>query len=187
MIHCLLARGVESIIVSEPSPTRAAHAQAAGAHHVFNPSKDNVPDICFGLTAGLGVHTVFECAGIQAAFDVALASVRGGGTIVNVAIYETSLTLHTPNTLNRRSITYVGSNTYTRGEFQEVIEALASGECLGNWLDIDEASDNRSGKIKTPETMITSKVPLTSAVEQGFRELLLHKDRHVKILIDPSQ
>ncbi|RVX69834.1 hypothetical protein B0A52_05668 [Exophiala mesophila] len=129
LVHCLLARGVESVIVSEPSPTRAAHAQAAGAHHVLDPSKDNVPDVCFRLTAGLGVHTAFECAGIQAAFDVSLASVRGAGTIVNVAIYETSLTLRTPNILNRRSITYVGSNTYTRGEFQEVIEALVSGKC----------------------------------------------------------
>lgn len=42
-----------------------------------------------------------------------------------------------------------------------------------------------TGNIKEPEKMITSKISLYSAVSQGFEELIHHKDRHIKILIDP--
>lgn len=127
MIHCLQAHGIKSIFVSEPSTARAQHAKEAGATHVLDPSKVDVAAFCSGLGDGDGVHCVFECAGVQAGFDVSLASVRGKGKIVNVSVYETPLVIQTPNILNRRSITYVGSNIYTRGEFQDVINAIASG------------------------------------------------------------
>lgn len=117
---------------------------------------------------GRGYHAVFDCAGVQVAFDSALACVRGRGKIVNVAIFESPLVIKTPNIINRRQITYVGSNTYTRGEFQEVIDAIASG------------------KIKNPEKMITGRIPLKDAVVGGFDALILQKDKHVKILVDPN-
>jgi threonine dehydrogenase-like Zn-dependent dehydrogenase len=94
---------------------------------VLDPTKEDVPAFCKKIADGYGVHAVFDCAGIQAAFDVALASVRGKGAIINIGIFETPLVIQTPNLINRRSISYIGSNIYTRGEFQEVIDAIASG------------------------------------------------------------
>lgn len=35
--------------------------------------------------------------------------------------------------------------------------------------------------------MITAKIPLSEAVTAGFEELMANKDKHIKILIDPSQ
>lgn len=88
---------------------------------------------------------------------------------MNVAIYEaTSLEIPNPNTLNRRQITIVGSNTYTRAEFDEVIAAIAEG------------------RIKNPEAMITGRVPLERAVEDGFKRLVAGVEGHVKILVDPG-
>jgi (R,R)-butanediol dehydrogenase/meso-butanediol dehydrogenase/diacetyl reductase len=127
-VHCLLAHGVQNIVVSEPSPARGAHAKEAGAKFVFNPMESEVPALCRQQTDGFGVHAVFECAGVQAGFDVCLQSVRGKGKIINIAVYETPLVIQTPNVLNRRSISYIGSNIYTRGEFQEVIDAIAAGK-----------------------------------------------------------
>lgn len=121
---------MKSVIVSEPSSARAAHARDAGSTHVLDPTTPNVASICREITGGYGAHVVFECAGVQAGFDVALEAVRGKGKIVNVSIYETPLVIQTPNVLNRRSISYIGSNIYTRGEFQEVIDAIASGMLL---------------------------------------------------------
>jgi threonine dehydrogenase-like Zn-dependent dehydrogenase len=71
--------------------------------------------------------------------DVAMSSVRGMGTIVNVGIFEKEITFN-PNILNRRSLRYVGSNIYSREEFQEVIDAIADGElptCCSTRLEID--------------------------------------------------
>lgn len=40
-----------------------------------------------------------------------------------------------------------------------------------------------AGQLK-PEKMITAKIKLSEAVDKGFQELLDHRDRHCKILID---
>lgn len=127
MILCLQAHGITSVIVSEPSPARAAQAKDAGASHVFDPMKDDVVAKCRGLGDGRGAHCVFECAGVQASMDAAVMAARGKGTIVNIALFETSVTVMA-NIVNRKQLSYVGSNIYTRGEFQEVIDAIAEGE-----------------------------------------------------------
>ena len=76
----------------------------------------------------LEMNAVFDCAGLQVSFDTALASVQGRGIIVNVAIFPTTeLVWKNPNALNRHQLTITGSNIYTRVEFQEVIDAIASG------------------------------------------------------------
>jgi len=168
VVHCLLAHGITSITVSEPSELRRSHAKNAGTSHVVNPIKEDLEEFKKKLGDGRGFHAIFECAGVQAGFDSALANVRGRGKIVNLAIYETPLVIKTPNIINRRQLTYVGSNTYTRGEFQEVIDAIASG------------------KIKNPEGMITGRIPLKDAVVGGFEALITQREKHVKILVDPN-
>jgi hypothetical protein len=37
--------------------------------------------------------------------------------------------------MNRKSVTYIGSNIYTRGEFDEVIGAIADGRIGGAGAD----------------------------------------------------
>ena len=128
VILCLRAHGVTNIAVSEPSTLRAEQAKGAGAIHVFNPKHDDVAAKVKEVSPdSWGPAVVIECAGVQASMDVALNSVRGQGTIVNVGIFEKDITIN-PNILNRRSLTYVGSNIYTREEFQAVIDAIADGE-----------------------------------------------------------
>lgn len=158
-----------SITVSEPSALRLSQAREAGATHTVDPSQVDVVQFCGTVSDGLGPHAVFECAGIPAAFNTAVDTVRGRGVIVNVAIYETEFAIKAPNTLSRRQITVRGSNTYTRFEFDEVIGALATG------------------RIKGAEKMITKRVPLSRVVEDGFMELLHGRDKHVKILVNPQK
>lgn len=164
VILCLKAHGVEKILVSELSPLRRQHADDAGADHVLDPSQIDVVTKSRELANGWGPHIVFECAGVQASMDSAIHAVRGKGTIVNIAIFEKEVTFPV-NQLNRKSVTYIGSNIYTRGEFQQVIDAIADG------------------RLKNPEKMITARVPLEKGVKDAFEELIKSKDKHVKILI----
>lgn len=166
VILCLKAHGVERIVVSEPSPSRRQHANEAGADYVLDSSREDVVARSREVADGRGPHVVFECAGVQASMDVAVHAVRGKGTIVNIAIFEKDLNFPA-NVLNRKSITYIGSNIYTRGEFQEVIDAIADG------------------RLKNPEKMITARVPLENGVKDAFDELIKSRDNHVKILIKP--
>lgn len=130
VILCLKANGVENISVSEVSEMRSDHAKNAGATHVFNPKREDVAKRTYEVSPdGRGPAAVFECAGVQASMDTALQAVRGQGTIVNIGIFEKEITLN-PNIINRRNLTYVGSNIYSLREFQEVIDAIGDGECL---------------------------------------------------------
>lgn len=169
MILALVAHGVSNIIVSEPSPLRASQARQAGATHVISPKDADVAAFVKEHSPnGTGAHSVYECAGISAAFHIALQCVRGRGIVVNVAIYEVvPLEIPNPNDINRRQITIVGSNTYTRVEFQEVVDAIADG------------------RIKNAETMITGRVSLENAIEDGFEQLLAGVEGHIKILVNP--
>lgn len=129
VILCLQAHGITKIAVSEPSPGRAAQAREAGVTEVLDPTKVNVIEKVEELFDGLGPHAVFECAGVQATLDTAIGAVRGKGTIISIAIFEDTMKVQ-PNLLNRKSTTFIGSNIYTREEFQEVIDAIASGTGL---------------------------------------------------------
>jgi len=167
VILCLRAFGIKNIIVSEISELRSRQAKDAGATHVLNPLAIDVVEESKRLTDGLGCHVALECAGVQASFDTALYGVRGQGRIVNIGVFEKDVTFN-PNIINRRSLTYIGSNVYTRVEFQEVIEAVADG------------------RIERPERMITSRISLDEGVTKGFEALIKEREKHVKILINAS-
>jgi hypothetical protein len=42
-----------------------------------------------------------------------------------------------------------------------------------------------AGKIK-PLELVTGRIPLERTREDGFLELIHHKDRHIKILVSPT-
>ncbi|KAI9814268.1 MAG: hypothetical protein M1827_003434 [Pycnora praestabilis] len=167
ILHCLQAHGAKTVIVSEPSQLRASHAKEAGADHVLDPTKTDVTDSCRSICEGQGPRVVFDCAGVQASVSTAMNAVRGAGTVVSVAIFEKDVTFN-PNVLLRKEVNYIGAKIFSPQEFQEVIEAIASG------------------KIRHPEKMITGKFSLQDAVEKGFRACIERKDANVKVLISPD-
>lgn len=86
-IACMIslrARGCKQIYVSEPTTTRAAQNKQV-ADRVFNPVSENVEEECLKLTGGVGVDTVFDCAGVQRGMEVGIAALKHRGTYMNVA------------------------------------------------------------------------------------------------------
>lgn len=164
VIQCLKARGVEKIIVSEVAETRKEFAKSFGAHYVFDPRHDDIVEKCREISPGGGVHVVFDAAGAQAGLDVAIHATRARGTIVNIAVWKNPVKIN-PNDLVYKERTYLGVATYVRGDFANVIDAIASG------------------KIK-PEMMITRKIQMDEIEEKGFKTLVNDKGTHVKILVE---
>lgn len=116
----LQAKGADKIIVSEVSRKRQEYAKSFGAHHILDPTKEDVVKRCRELCDGQGVHVVFDCAGVQVALDAAIEATRARGTIVNVAIWEKPCTI-TPNLFTFKERRYMGVATFQVGDFQEVI------------------------------------------------------------------
>lgn len=126
VLQVLKARGVKKVILSEIAEKRRRFASDFGADLVLDPTTDNVGARCVQEFDGEGAHVVFDAVGCQSSLDTALVACRARGTVCNIAIWSVPATFQ-PNyfCLNERS--YVGSATYSEGDFQEVISAIASG------------------------------------------------------------
>jgi len=129
VVQILKAKGAGNIIVSELASRRREFAKQFGADHVLDPTNDDIPARVRELCNNKGAYLAYDAAGVQAGLDQAILSVRARGTIVNIAVWEKSATF-IPNHLAFRERKYMGIATYVDGDFQEVIDAIESGEEL---------------------------------------------------------
>ena len=164
VIQSLVARGAKNIIVAEVSSERRRYAKHFGAHHIFDPRKEDVVNLTKELTEGRGANIAFDCAGVPSSPATATLSVRAKGTIVNVAIWEKGIDFN-PNNLVFGEKKYTAVLGYQKPDFHYVIKALGEGALQ-------------------PDKMITKKIKIDEVVEEGFRALINDKDNQVKILID---
>ncbi|KAL6719497.1 hypothetical protein ACLMJK_003737 [Lecanora helva] len=183
VIQALKARGAGNIIVSEIAPRRKEFAKQFGADHVLDPTKDDVVVRVRELCDGYGVNVAYDAAGVQAGLDQAILALRARGTLVNIAIWEKTANI-TPNALCFREKKYMGVATYQEGDFQDVIDAIASGGSMV-LSSKDPANDPWLGRLK-PESMITAKIQMDEVEEKGFKALIHDKENHVKILVQVS-
>ena len=116
------------------------------------------------LTGGAGADVTFECAGLDPVLASAVAATRPGGTCVNVSIWGHPATFDV-NSLVFSEIRLIGSLAYA-GRHPEVIDLMRDGV-----VDVDQ--------------FITGRIALDDIVDQGFRELIDHKETNVKILVHP--
>lgn len=155
--------GAKCVMVSEVASSRLEQAKAAGADRTVNPLEEKVLDVVHQLM-GTGADVAFEACGLQATFDAAFASVKTGGTIFNVAILEKPLQLNT-NILTRGEKKLLAGNAYTAEDFDRVMRVLST----------------RGADV---EKFISSVVPLSRAVADGFEEIVNNKSKHNKILVE---
>lgn len=192
IVQVLKARDIKTIIVVEISEQRRQFARCFGATHTLNPKEVDAVAETRAITGDFhGASIAFECSGVQAGLDTALAATRVRGTAVIVSLWEEkpSIDVFVNVVLGEKYIT--GAAVYEDGDFEAVIEAIASGETRP-LLDC-QAFDERifadaflpEGKI-APRPMITSKIRMDEVAEKGFRALINERDKHVKILVDIS-
>ncbi|OQO12626.1 hypothetical protein B0A48_02088 [Cryoendolithus antarcticus] len=155
--------GAKCILVSEMAESRTVQAKACGATRVVHPMRDDVLAVTLDMMAP-GADVVFDACGIQSTLNTALDCTKPGGTIFNVAIHEKPLQIDMNRiTLSEKRI--LAGNAYTNDDFDTVVRLL----------------ERRGPEI---ESFITAVVPLEQAVSGGFEELVHHKARHSKILIE---
>lgn len=134
----LQARGVEDVIVSEPSESRRAAAERLGVQTVDPTARDLAEVI-----GERGVDVAFDAAGAAAAFASILAALKPGGRGVVVALHERPVELM-PTQLVMSETVVMGSLAYQPEDFDAVIAAMADGvyDTTG-WvseIDIDDVA-----------------------------------------------
>ncbi|MFH9435167.1 alcohol dehydrogenase catalytic domain-containing protein [Streptomyces sp. IPPR8] len=119
------ARGVEKVLVSEPSEDRRAIMATLGAR-VIDPVNEDLADAVASLTDGDGVDAAVDAAGAGAAVTSAMAGLVPGGRLVVAALHEHTMDFQ-PTRLMMGETEIVGAVGYRPEEFDEVIAAMADG------------------------------------------------------------
>ena len=171
LLLLLKSQGASSVVISEVTESRSVLARKFGAGVVVNPLQatsvcvDPMVEAVQQLSPE-GADISFDATGTQATLDTAIAVVRPGGVVFNVAIHEKPLSVNL-NDFAFLEKKFMGGICYTNEDFVIALEAIKSGA-----VPADE--------------MVTSVVPLENIVQGGFMELIHNKGNHVKILIQPS-
>ena len=163
VVQVLNAYRAGRVIGIDLSPLRLAAAEQLGAEPV-----DGSPGLAEALAAVLGedgeVDVVFECSGVPALNAAALDVVKGGGTIVVLALYDDEVSFN-PTVLVQKEIRLQGSIAYTSDDFGEAVALLERGAVqYAPLITQREALDDVAGAF---------------AVQ-------LEKDRSLKVLITPN-
>lgn len=119
------ARGVEKVLVSEPSADRRAIVARLGAT-VVDPVNEDLGAVIVEFTGGAGVVAAVDAAGAGAAITSALAGLVAGGRIVVAALHEHPMDFQ-PTMLMMGETEIVGAVGYEPEEFDAVIAAMANG------------------------------------------------------------
>src|SRR5439155_10156985 len=109
------------------------------------------------LGEGEEVDVIFECTGVPALAAAAIDTVRAGGTIVVLALYDDPITFN-PTTLVQREIRLQGSIAYTSDDFREAVELLSSGTAQAGPLithrkPLDEIGEAFSVQLQKDESI----------------------------------
>lgn len=149
----LRAKGVRSVIVSEPAAARRAAIVAIGANPAVDPLTDDLAAVVADRTDARGVDFVFDAAGAARALPQAISLLALHGTLIVVALHEHSFDLN-PAVLIPGEVSIRGSFAYDQSDFDEVIHAMSSGLYpTDGWVDevsLDDVSqafaDLRAGR-----------------------------------------
>ena len=128
IVQVLKAQGVEKIIVVEVSEQRGQFARNFGATMVLNPTKVDAVSEARAFTGEItGAAVSFECSGIQAGLDTAVAAIRVRGTAVIVSIFTSPPALDAYALVHREKHV-AGAAVYDTSDMEAVIAAISSGK-----------------------------------------------------------
>jgi (R,R)-butanediol dehydrogenase/meso-butanediol dehydrogenase/diacetyl reductase len=167
VLQAAIAAGATTTIVSEISAARRSAAARLGATAVLDPSLDDVRAGVRDLARD-GVDAVFETTANDTALSQGINALRPRGCLVSVAgwgeLARIDMGVSMAKEIDIRfTITYEPAIDYPATLAMLAIGAFDTG------------------------VMISDHIALDRVVEDGLEELLHHADRHVKILVDPSE
>jgi len=121
IVHQAAAAGAGSVTATDPRVLNRELCLALGATWAFDPLEDGWLDVA-RTSAGV-FDVVFVAATAPQIVDQAVAMVRPGGTVVQVALFGTPITFAI-SALQMAERRLVGSNVYSGDDFRTAIAAI---------------------------------------------------------------
>ncbi len=119
------ARGAGAVVVSELAPGRTELAMKLGASAVVNPNNEDPAETVRSIT-GRAPEIVFECIGVKSTLSAAIGMTGRHGRVVVIGVCMEPDSIN-PLTCVMKEVSIDFALAYNRAEFQQTIDALASG------------------------------------------------------------
>ena len=155
--------GAKRIIACDINDFRLDLAQRIGADECINSQKSDPLRIVRERTDGLGVAVAFEAVGFPETFQLAIAAIKTGGTLVAVGNVTKEMTFNLQELVSRE-LTFTGSYA-SSGEFKTCIDLIASGRI-------------------NVEPLVSAVLPLAEG-PVAFARLLKAEENLLKIVLEP--
>ena len=158
--------GAARVYVSEPNAARRAAIETLdlGLACLDPGESDMLAALKRGTEDGVGVDVAFECVGNERAFETCVSAVRRRGTVVQVGLHLGRASVE-PTVWALKDISIEGVVCYPVTIWPRMIRLIQSGRF-------------------PVERLVSTRVPLESAVQDGFAPLLGGKTAALKILIE---
>jgi (R,R)-butanediol dehydrogenase/meso-butanediol dehydrogenase/diacetyl reductase len=173
-IFALKGHKAGTIVVSEPAKIRRDLAEKLGVK-VYDPTGKSIEQCVQDLKSyspkGVGFSHTYDCSGVPSTFETSLQCLKVRGCATNVAVWAHKSVPVYPMELTWQEKFITGSICFVKQDFEEVVQAFEKG-----LIPVEEA-----------KLLISSKIHLSDGIEKGFKELVNHKERHVKILFSPME
>ncbi|OUM51008.1 hypothetical protein BVG19_g89 [[Candida] boidinii] len=173
-IFALKGNRAGDIVVSEPAKVRRELAEQLGVK-TFDPTGKSPAECIEQLKklspSGTGFNFSYDCSGVPSTFEASVKTLMVRGVATNVAIWANKDVPFDPMHVTFAEKFVTGSICFVKSDFEEVVRAFESG-----YIPIDEV-----------KKLITSKIHISEGIDNGFLELINHKEKHVKILFSPKE
>ena len=158
--------GAVRVFVSEPNGARRRAIAALDLGlEPFDPSEgDLVARLRAETEAGVGVDVAFECVGNERALDTCIKVVRRRGTVVQIGLHLGAAMVW-PTEWALKDISIEGVVCYPTTIWPQIIALIQSGRF-------------------PVERVVTARVPLARAVEDGFAPLLDKGTAALKVMLE---
>ena len=158
--------GASQVVVSEPNAARRAAIDALDLGlRCLDPGSGDIAEALRRDTEdGVGVDVAFECVGNERAFETCVKAVRRRGVVVQVGLHLGTATVE-PTLWALKDISIEGVVCYPVTIWPRIIGLI------------------RSGRFPI-QRLVSKRVSLARAVEDGFKPLLDRQNSAIKIVVE---
>lgn len=162
LVQVLAAKGCRKLIAVDVDDDKLALAKRFGATHIVNSKGDAVKEI-LDITQGRGLDASFEAVGIEVTGNIAIKSLRKGGTSVLVGNLSAMESLPVQAIVTRQLL--VLGSCASAGEYDECIQLIAEKK-----VDV--------------EAFVSASAPLDEGAE-WFKRLYAKEPGLMKVILLP--
>lgn len=122
-------RGAEKLLIRDLSDFRLEIALQCGIAEISNPGNESMAEASERIFDDGGFDIAFEAAGMEAAMDDAITSIRKGGTLVVVGVFDEKPRVDMA-VVGDRELNLIGTLMYKHEDYEQAVELIACGDVI---------------------------------------------------------